>query len=97
MYPDLNILLMPLSTILFTYCALVTVTVSFSIRFTPFFFFCFGVIFASILNCRAVVSDSLNRDPDTDPDPAFQVNPDPIRIQGFDDQKLKKKIQMNTF
>jgi hypothetical protein len=29
--------------------------------------------------------DSLNRD--TDPDPAFQVNPDP----GFSDQKLKKK------
>jgi hypothetical protein len=28
-----------------------------------------------------------------DPDPAFQVNPDPIRIQGFDDQKRKKKIQ----
>jgi hypothetical protein len=28
-----------------------------------------------------------------DPDPAFQVNPDPdpIRIQGFDDQKLEKK------
>jgi hypothetical protein len=24
-------------------------------------------------------------------DPAFQANPDPIRIQGFDDQKLKKK------
>jgi hypothetical protein len=22
------------------------------------------------------------------PDPAFQVNPDPVRIQGFDDQKL---------
>ncbi len=31
------------------------------------------------------------RIPDTDP--AFQVNPDPdlIRIQGFNDQKLKKK------
>jgi hypothetical protein len=34
-----------------------------------------------------------------DPDPAFQVNPypdtDPIRIQGFDDPKLKReKIQM---
>ncbi len=38
-------------------------------------------------------------DPDTDPDPAFQVNPDPdlIRIQGFDDRKLKKKIQMKIF
>ncbi len=41
--------------------------------------------------------DSLN----PDPDPAFQLNPDsdtdsdtdadPTRIQGFDDQKLKKK------
>jgi hypothetical protein len=37
-------------------------------------------------------------DPDTDPDPAFQVNHDPIRIQGFDDHKLKKKkIQMKIF
>ncbi len=35
-------------------------------------------------------------DPDSlNPDPAFQVNPvpDPIQIQGFDDKKLKKKIQ----
>jgi hypothetical protein len=34
-------------------------------------------------------------DPDTDQDPAFQVNPDQdlIRIQGFDDQKLEKKMQ----
>jgi hypothetical protein len=29
-----------------------------------------------------------NTDPDTDP------NPDPIRIQGFNDQKLKKKKQL---
>ncbi len=37
-------------------------------------------------------------DPDTDPDPAFQVNHDPIRIHGFDDHKLKnKKIQMKNF
>jgi hypothetical protein len=36
---------------------------------------------------RAVDPDSLN--PDTDQDPAFQVNP--IRIQSFDDQKLKEK------
>jgi hypothetical protein len=39
--------------------------------------------------------DSLNLDP------AFQVNPDPvrfrIRIQGFDDQKLKKKTVENLF
>jgi hypothetical protein len=37
--------------------------------------------------------DSLN----PDPDPAFQVNPDPIRFQGFDDQKLKKKKKLKTF
>ncbi len=39
----------------------------------------------------AVDPDSMNPDPDTDP--AFQVltDPDSIRIQGFDDQKLKKK------
>jgi hypothetical protein len=32
-------------------------------------------------------------------DPAFQVNPDPDpnRIQGFDDQKIKKKIQSEFF
>jgi hypothetical protein len=30
-----------------------------------------------------------------DPHPAFQVNP--IRFQGFDDQKLKKKIQLKLF
>jgi hypothetical protein len=41
--------------------------------------------------------DSLNQDPDTDPDPAFQVNLDPIRIQGFDDQKLKKKKISDEF
>jgi hypothetical protein len=36
--------------------------------------------------------DSLNLVPDTNPDPALQVNPDPDknRIQGFDDQKLQK-------
>jgi hypothetical protein len=39
---------------------------------------------------------------DTDPNPAFQVNPEPetdpdsIRIQGFD-QKLKKKITDENF
>jgi hypothetical protein len=37
--------------------------------------------------------DSLN--PDTDQDPAFQVNP--IRIQGFDDQKLKEKKSAENF
>ncbi len=36
---------------------------------------------------------------DTDPDPAFQVNPDPdpIRIHGFDDQKIKKKYSCKFF
>ncbi len=36
---------------------------------------------------------------DTDPDPTFQVNPDPdpIRIQGFDDQKLKEKNTAGIF
>jgi hypothetical protein len=40
---------------------------------------------------------------DPDPDPVFQVNPvtnqdtDPTRIQGFDDQKLQKKIQLDIF
>ncbi len=40
-------------------------------------------------------SDSLN----PDPDPAFKLKPDPdlIRIQGFDDQKLKKKIKQKIF
>jgi hypothetical protein len=33
-----------------------------------------------------------------DPDPAFQVNPNPIRIHGFDEQKkLEKKILKNFF
>jgi hypothetical protein len=42
-------------------------------------------------------TDSLNPDPDTELNPVFQVNPDtdpdsdPIRIQSFDNQKLKKK------
>ncbi len=47
----------------------------------------------------AVDPDSLNPDTDMDPDPAFQVNPDPdpIRIQGFDDQKLKKENTAETF
>jgi hypothetical protein len=42
---------------------------------------------------RAVDPDSLN------PDPAFQVNPDldPVRIQGFDDQKVKKKNTAEIF
>jgi hypothetical protein len=39
---------------------------------------------------RALNPDSLNPDPDTNPDPAFQVNRDQIRILGFDDQKLRE-------
>jgi hypothetical protein len=42
---------------------------------------------------RVVDPDSLN--------PAFQVNlkpdPDPIRIQGFNEQKLKKKNRVENF
>ncbi len=42
----------------------------------------------------AVEQNSLIPDPNTDPDPVFQMNPDTdldsIWIQGFDDQKLKK-------
>jgi hypothetical protein len=38
--------------------------------------------------------DLLNPGPDSKPDPAFQMNPDPypdlIQVQGFDDKKLKK-------
>jgi hypothetical protein len=43
--------------------------------------------------------NSLNPDQNTDPDLAFQVNPvlDPIRIQIFDDQKLKKKNTAENF
>jgi hypothetical protein len=32
----------------------------------------------------------LNPDPDTDPDPAFQVNPDPDTDPGFDNPGLDK-------
>jgi hypothetical protein len=46
---------------------------------------------------KALDPDSLNPDPDRNPDPAFQVNPDPIRIQDFDDQKQKRKKQLKLF
>ncbi len=42
----------------------------------------------------------MNPDTDTDPDPAYQMNPDPpdaIRIQGFDDQKQEKKNTAKIF
>ncbi len=43
--------------------------------------------------------DPLNTDPDPlNPDPAFHVNPDPVPDpdpeSGFDDQKLRGKIQL---
>jgi hypothetical protein len=51
----------------------------------------------NIVKSRAVDPALLNPDPDTDPDPAFQVNPDPIQIQGVDDQKLKEKNTAENF
>ncbi len=68
-------------------------TVSFSIRLYIFSSFFPSVDIPSILNSRAVDPDLVN----SDPDPAFQMNPDPIRIQGFDDQKLKEKITDEKF
>jgi hypothetical protein len=49
--------------------------------------------FCNLHNVRFV-----RRAVDTDPDPAFQVNPDPnpIRIQGFD-EKIKKKNTAENF
>ncbi len=41
--------------------------------------------------------DSLDPNADMDPDPASQVNPDPIRIQGFEGQKCKKKYTAEFF
>ncbi len=62
------------------------------------------VFFARFCNLLSsfVYPDSLNPDtdslnPDTDPDPAFKVNPDPIRILVIDDQKFYKKIQPKFF
>jgi hypothetical protein len=49
------------------------------------------IVLTSVLDLNSLIPD-----PDSEPDPEFQVNPDtdpnPIRIQGFDDQKLKKTI-----
>ena len=50
-----------------------------------------------VLKSRAVDPDSLNPGPYTEPNPAFQVNPDRIRIQDFYDQKLKKKNTADKF
>jgi hypothetical protein len=63
----------------------------------------FSVMRIRSANCTWINNSAVNRIPCaqncgsgfTDPDPAFQVDPDtdpdPIRIQGFDDQKVKKK------
>jgi hypothetical protein len=48
-----------------------------------------AVSFDSLFVIRAVDPDLVNPDPDTGP--AFQVNPDPIWIQGIDDLKLKRR------
>jgi hypothetical protein len=49
----------------------------------------------NFLGVLFIVVDPDSKYTDTDPDPAFQVNPDPyrirFRIQSFDEQKLKKK------
>jgi hypothetical protein len=50
-------------------------------------------------------SSNPDTDTDTDPDPAYQMNPgpvmatdpDPIRIQGFDDKKWRKKNTAEIF
>jgi hypothetical protein len=39
----------------------------------------------------------MNLDPDTDPDPALQVNSDLIQIHSFDDQNRKKKNTTEFF
>jgi hypothetical protein len=53
----------------------------------------FKILFGLLIMTPRTFHYLLNPDPDPDPDAAYQVNPDqdPIRIQGFDDQKLKKK------
>ncbi len=94
---------MPLSTIStfhllgnLKHCFLVS-TVSFSIRLHIFSSFFPSGDIPSILNSRAVDPDSVNPDPDTDPDSAFQVNPDPVRIQGFFWwPKTEEKTQMKN-
>jgi hypothetical protein len=52
-----------------------------------------GTLPTIVIKSGVVDSDSLN------PDPEFQVNPDPdpIRIQGFDYQKSTEKIQLIFF
>ncbi len=45
------------------------------------------------IKISVVDQDSLN----PDPDPACQVNPDPVRIQFFDDQKFKKNNTAENF
>ncbi len=50
-------------------------------------------IFIELRKSSVLDPDSLN--PNTDPDPAFQVEPDPIRVQGFDDQNLKILVDLD--
>jgi hypothetical protein len=63
------------------------------VRFVPVQLFPPSLLISTLHTSRAVDPDSFNPDPDKDP--AFQVNsdmdPETIRIQGFDDHKLKKK------
>ncbi len=58
-----------------------------------------GVVGRSVLPISWDQSCRFSISPESDPDPAFHVNPDPdpIRIQGFDDQKLKKKNAAHKF
>jgi hypothetical protein len=69
----------------------------------------FSVMRIRSANCTWINNSAVNRIPCaqncgsgfTDLDPAFQVDPDtdpdPIRIQGFDDQKVKKKNTAEIF
>jgi hypothetical protein len=48
--------------------------------------------------CGSIVTESGSGSPETGSGSSIQINPysdpDPIRIQGFDDQKLKEQIQL---
>jgi hypothetical protein len=63
----------------------------------------FEITYVNVYEIRAVDLYSFFTDPD--PDPELDVggqygsnpDPDPIRIQGFNDQKLQKKLQLKIF
>ncbi len=55
-----------------------------------------GGVYGGEKVCEILIVNVVDQNPDTDPDPAFQVNPDLNRIQGFDDQIEEKKIQLNS-